>query len=354
VNRSRMVVANVQYKRPTADDAKRNKALLRYLTYRDGRYGDVIQDVGMDRWEDHGLGRSIKEIAAQLDDYRSQHVLAFTLVFNPNPELTAMVPVAQREAFVRELTEQSLARFFEERGIEGGIEHAYVLHHRESESKQSPGLHDPHTHVILPGTYYDEDKGERSPLYFSRNKGVNHIEMLHRAAESTLSDLMDRYVGLEWEQTYDDIEAIREIERSIVEREPHTVAVDEHGRHWEAWIGTRCTDLERTSVGYYRYYPKDSRSEQPTFEADEVDLEFRPFSFNLTHGQAERLVNTLYKFLEEQPSELEHIAAMVEHFDTMPEAERTAIFNYTPEVEREPEPEQEVKPTRSWSFDLDL
>ena len=105
VNHKQMVVANVQYKKPTAGDAKRQKGLLRYLTYREGRHGPAIQETGQERWHDHGLGKSIAEIARRLEDYRSDHVLVFNVVLNANPELMAMVPIEQREAFVRELTE---------------------------------------------------------------------------------------------------------------------------------------------------------------------------------------------------------------------------------------------------------
>jgi hypothetical protein len=127
VNAKQMVVANVQYKKPTADDSKRSKGLLRYLTYRDGRYGSIQQEAGMERWVDRGLGASVKDIAARCESYKSEHVLAFTLVFNTNPELMAMVPLDQRETFVRDLTDTSLERFFEARGIEGGVEFSYML-----------------------------------------------------------------------------------------------------------------------------------------------------------------------------------------------------------------------------------
>ena len=46
MNRKQMVVANVRYKKPTPGDAKRQKGLLRYLTYRDGRTGHHLLWVG--------------------------------------------------------------------------------------------------------------------------------------------------------------------------------------------------------------------------------------------------------------------------------------------------------------------
>ena len=293
MNSNQMCVANVQYKKPTAEGAKSSSGLLRYLTYRDGRYGHIQQEAGMERWVNRGLGASVRDIAARCDALKSAHVLAFTLVFNANPELMAMVPVERREQVVRELTETSLGRFFEARGVEGGVEFSYVMHHRESEDKQAPGLHDPHTHVILPGTFFDEDAGERGALYFSRNKQVNHIELLHRATEQTLRELMEREVGLDWEQRFDTLELMREQQRTIAESKPHGMIPDEQGRTWESWIGQRRTDDERTAVGYYRQFPHDPKTKQTTFKPEELDLEFRPLVNGLSHEQADTLTTWL-------------------------------------------------------------
>lgn len=56
---------------------------------------------------------------------------------------------------------------------------------------------------MLPGTYYDADEGRRVPLYFSRNRHVNHIELLHGIPEQNMVALMERYVGPDWEHRYD-------------------------------------------------------------------------------------------------------------------------------------------------------
>jgi hypothetical protein len=117
MNRKQMVVANVQYKKPTLDDAKRQKGLLRYLTYRDGRTGHIRQQGGVERWHDLGLGHALQEVAQRCEAYKGDHVLAWTLVLNVNPELMHMVPLDQREQFVCALTEQTLTQFFEARSI---------------------------------------------------------------------------------------------------------------------------------------------------------------------------------------------------------------------------------------------
>ena len=257
----------------------------------------------MERWHDHGLGATVGQVAQRCGDYQSQHVLAFTLVFNPNPELTAMVPLDQREQFVCELTEMALERFFEARGVEGGIEYAFVMHHRESENPQSLGLHDPHTHVILPGTYYDEGAGERAPLYFSRNKHVNHVELLHQTTEQTQRELLDRYVGRDWEQRYDALEAVREQQRAIVETAPHGTLSDEKGRAWDTWIGERRTHDEHSAVGYYRSFPRDAKTEQTTFKPDELGLEFRPLVRGLLHEQAATVATWIGQSMKDYPEQ---------------------------------------------------
>ena len=295
-----MGVADVKFKRPTA--AKESKGLLRYLTYRDGRYGHIQQEAGNERWIDHGMGASVGEIASRCDDYQSKHVLAFTLVFNPNPDLIAMVPLEDRETFVKTLTETALDRFYEARGTDGGIEYSYVLHHRASEDPESPGLHDPHTHVILPGTFFDEGKGLRTGLYFNQNNREKHIDMLHEATEQTVRDLMDRYAVPDWEQRYDVIAAEREQQRRVVEEERHGGLIDGKGRGWEFWYGARRTGEETSAVGYYREFPKDKNSKQTEFEPDEVQLEFRPVASGLTPDWANRLARLVADYVQQHPT----------------------------------------------------
>ncbi len=355
MNHKQMVVANVQYKKPTSDDAKRQKGLLRYLTYREGRHGPAIQETGQERWHDHGLGRSIAEIARRLDDYRSDHVLVFNVVLNANPELMAMVPVEQREAFVRELTETTLDRFFEARGLDGGPEYSYVMHHRDSENRESPGLHDPHTHVVLPGTVFDEGEGERSPLYFSRNKHENHIDLLHRVTEGAMAEQMERYVGLDWERRYDSIEVVREQQRQVTEAEPHGGLIDDQERTWPMWFGTRRTDEQTTAAGYYRFYPVDSKSTQTTFEPDEVALEFRPLATGLTHDRAELLIRAVADHADRHPDiTLDEMMDLVEHFGALSPEELDRVLDHAPEPPAVTQPEEEPDPPSFGGFEIEL
>lgn len=248
--------------------------LLKYLTYRESRYEKARQSGGRDRWLDRGMGGSVAEIADRCDAYRSDHVLLFNVVINPQPDLIRMVPYEQRGQFVLQLTERTMNDFFDARGIDTGVEWSAVLHHRKTDGEEAPGQHNPHTHVVLPGTYYDADEGRRRPLYFSRNKQVNHIEMLHRITENTMSDLMDHYAGRDWEQRYDALAAIRERQEQVAYFEvAHGSLNDE-----PVWAGVRRTDEDTSAAGYYGWFEdREGR----------MKLQFRPVVPDINHEEAE-------------------------------------------------------------------
>lgn len=301
-----MCVANVQYKKPSADGAKQSKNLLRYLTYRESRDEAARHVSGRERWVDHGMGGSVAEIAQRCDGFKSEHVLTFSLVCNPNPDLMAMVAPEEREQFVRELTESMVNGFFDERGLDTGIEYSFVLHHRLTDDLQAPGLHDPHTHIVLPGTVYDEEHGQRVPLFFSRNRKVNHIEMLHDVTERTMAEQMERYVGPDWEQRYDELAAVREQERTIADTEPHGVMLDDKGESWDVWCGTRRTDEQQTAVGFYRWYAAATED-----DPDALRLEFRPLAAGLTHGQAAFFARVLAQEMNGDMDKLKELAGLL-------------------------------------------
>jgi len=306
MDRKQMCVANVQYKKPSADGAKQSKNLLRYLTYRESRTEKAQFVAGRERWIDHGMGGSVAEIAGRCDDLKSKHVLTFSLVCNPNPDLIAMVAPEEREQFVRELTENMVNGFFDERGLDTGIEFSYVLHHRLTDDPQAPGLHDPHTHIVLPGTVYDEEHGQRVPLFFSRNRKVNHIDLLHDVTERTMVAQMERYVGPDWEQRYDELTAVREHECQIIADEPHGVTLDDKGERWDVWCGTRRTDEQQTAVGFYRYYPTSTEQ-----DPDALRLEFRPLIAGLLHEQAAFFAQALAREMNSDIEKLRELAALL-------------------------------------------
>ncbi|MBZ0298188.1 MAG: hypothetical protein K8J31_00505 [Anaerolineae bacterium] len=324
-----MCVSNLRYKRPTADEGKRMKHLLGYLTYRDSRDQGAKMVAGQERWVDHGMGGSVAAIAQRCDDLRSQHVLTFSLVVNPNPQLVAMIPHEQREQFMRELTERTVDGFFEARGLDTGCEYSYVLHHRESDDPQAPGMHNPHTHVVLPGTVWSEEYGERINLYFSQSKKVDHIEMLHDVTEQHMADILDRYVGLNWERRFDALEALREEQRQIAQAEPHGYHISEDGLEIPFWGGVRQMDEENCAVGYYMPFAD---------EDGEISLQFRPVAAGLDRHYAGQLSAVVAERLNQYPDD--HLRLYQETIRIMLEEEHEDI--------------QPPQPTVARSFDIDL
>lgn len=306
MDRKQMCIANVQYKKPSDDGAKQSKNLLRYLTYRESRDEAARHVAGRERWVDHGMGGSVAEIAQRCDDLKSEHVLTFSLVCNPNPDLIGMVAPEDREQFVRELTESMVNGFFDERGLDTGVEFSFVMHHRLTNDSQAPGLHDPHSHIVLPGTVYDEEHGQRVPLFFSRNRKVNHIEMLHDVTERMMVAQMERYVGPEWEQRYDELAQVREQERTIAETEPHGVMLDDKEERWDVWCGTRRTDDQQTAVGFYRWYAAATED-----DPDALRLEFRPLATGLTHEQAAFFARVLAREMNGDMDKLKELAGLL-------------------------------------------
>jgi hypothetical protein len=318
MDRKQMCIANVQYKKPSEDGAKQSKNLLRYLTYRESRDEAARHVAGRERWVDRGMGGSVAEIAQRCDDLKSEHVLTFSLVCNPNPDLIAMVAPEDREQFVYELTESMVNKFFDERGLDTGIEFSFVLHHRLTDDPQAPGLHDPHTHIVLPGTVYDEEHGQRVPLFFSRNRKVNHIDLLHDVTERTMAEQMEHYVGPDWEQRYDELAAVREQECTIAETEPHGLMLNDKGENWNVWCGTRRTDEQQTAVGFYRWYAAATED-----DPDALRLEFRPLVLGLPHEQAAFFAQVLAREMNDDMDKLKELAGLLNGMNV--EQRRTLI-----------------------------
>jgi hypothetical protein len=221
MDRKLSVIANVKYQSPKGKGAAQLKGLLRYIQYRDDRDGHIPQRRGLERWVDYGLGSNFQTIAANCEDFKSEHVQAFTWVINPNPDLMAFVAEKKREQFIRELTEATLEQFFEARELDVP-EYAYAIHRRETGDHRD----NPHAHVILPGTYHSWADGSRLPLYMNRYKKENHIEMLHEAAQAQMDVLMQHYVGLDWEQQYDALIAERQLPiEPEIEVPPETISL---------------------------------------------------------------------------------------------------------------------------------
>lgn len=284
MNRKLMCVSNLKYKPPTAHGSQQAGNLLKYVTYRESHDQRAIRVEGQDRWMNRGMGGSVRDIMERCLAYQSEHVLLFSLVINPQPDLIAMVPPEERESFVRELTERVVERFFEARGIDTGVEWSAVLHHRQTDSLESPGQHNPHTHVILPGTYYHADEGQRKPLYFSTRGGLNHIELLHSVTQQQMVDLLERHVGRDWEQRYDALDAYRQ------QQAERAVSGTAHGV-WEGnpvWAGVRRTDDAHSAAGVYGHFDR----KQP----DQV--QFRALQTALSHEAAADIARQLEQELK--------------------------------------------------------
>lgn len=293
MNRKQMCVSNVKYKKPTASESKRMGNLLKYLTYRESRTEKAHHAGGRERWLDRGMGDTVAAIAERCEAYQSEHVLMFSLVMNPNVDLIRMVPPEQREQFVRQLTERTMNDFFDARGIDTGVEWSAVLHHRQTDSGEAPGQHNPHTHVVLPGTYYDADEGRRKPLYFSRNREVDHIEMLHEVTQDNMVVLMERFAGHDWEQRYDELAAIREQQEQVAHIEKAHGYEPEIGA---VWAGLRRTDEDTSAVGIYGFFKN---------REGETALQFRPMLADLDHEEAELHATQLKDQLRERRDERE-------------------------------------------------
>lgn len=199
-------------------------------------------------------------IAQACSATQSDHVLLFSLVVNPNPNLAALIPPPEREAFVRTLTEQTVATYFEARGIDTGVEYSYVVHQRTTDDPQSPGQANPHAHVVLPGTVYNELSGEREPLYFSKNKQVDHIALLHRMTEQVMAPLLEQVVGSDWEQRYDALAQAREQQADNALDRAYDAEIDQN----PVWSGIRQTDEQTSTVGVYGLFPNGHVPMRPT------------------------------------------------------------------------------------------
>jgi hypothetical protein len=148
--------------------------------------------------------------------------------------------------------------------------------------------------------------------------------MLHDLTERQVADQMDRYVGLDWEQRYDDLEAVREAQLAITEQPAHgAIELDEDVFNF--WVGARRTDEQISATGYYR-----------TVEADEV--EFRPLIGGLKHDEAELLARLLHSEIGGDFAVLRQLA---DGINEMSGAEREAFFADVRRLDFSP-PDQEL------------
>lgn len=171
------------------------RSTLKYLQYRDNRTDHLAQMQNNERWRDMGMGKHYREIFESCDHLQSKHVLAWTWVVSPAPDLMVLVPEEKRPQLVCDLTERIVEDYYTERGFELP-EYSYVLHDRLTDTKEDGDeqIQHLHTHVVLPGTV--SSIAERLPVYNNKERG--HDALFRDIATRHFSEMLDDIVGTEW------------------------------------------------------------------------------------------------------------------------------------------------------------
>lgn len=174
---------------------KHLRGKLKYFTYRDNRDEHLKPEDRAERWQDHGLGKDYRTILNNCDKLSSKHVLAWSWVISPAPDLMALVPEDLRRDLVADLTERIVESYYTARGADVP-EYAFVLHNRLTTAKDDddPGLQHLHTHVILPGTVPTLES--RQPFYNNKEKG--HDRLFREIASQHFEVALDEIVGERW------------------------------------------------------------------------------------------------------------------------------------------------------------
>lgn len=187
------------------------KATLKYLQYRDKRNNHLAQSHDYERWQDHGMGVHHGEIYKNCDRLQSKHVLAWTWVISPAPDLMALVPEDQRRELLYDLTEGVVEDYYTERGLDVP-EYSYLMHNAKTKAQngESPQEH-LHTHVILPGTA--PSTADRLPVYNNATKG--HDRLFREIASRHFAEALDQRIGMDWRRLREDPEPERDDDPSI-------------------------------------------------------------------------------------------------------------------------------------------
>lgn len=163
---------------------------LKYFTYRNDRSDHVSHQRGRPkprRWVDRGLGGDYGQILQRCQKRQSEHVLAWTYVVSPDPALMKLIPNAQRQGVLEELTEQIVTAYYEVRDVDVPP-YAYVTHDRATKG----GAQQLHTHVVLPGTA--ETFFGTEPFYNNKRQ----VNTFNEIATQQFEQLLDREIGRDW------------------------------------------------------------------------------------------------------------------------------------------------------------
>jgi len=195
------------------------RATLKYFQYRDSRNQHVDQDEDAGRWVDHGLGDHYRAIFENCDKLKSKHVLAWTWVISPAPDLMALVPEDERRDLVLDLTERIVEEYYTSRGFDVP-EYSYLLHDRLTDPDDGEeALQQLHTHVVLPGTA-PLPGADRQAVYNNKERG--HDKLFREIAGRHFSAALDEIVGAEW----------RRLREEELEIEPEHPAPDD----FDSWF----------------------------------------------------------------------------------------------------------------------
>ena len=168
---------------------------LKYLQYRDKVQNQLAANRDYERWQDRGMGIHWRDIMKNSDALQSKHVLAWTWVISPAPDLMALVPEEQRPELVLDLTERIVEEYYTLRGFEVP-EYSYVLHDRLTQPEDgSEPLQQLHTHVVLPGTAPLAGT-DRQAVYNNKEKG--HDALFREIASKHFTDALDRLIDPDW------------------------------------------------------------------------------------------------------------------------------------------------------------
>jgi hypothetical protein len=171
------------------------RSTLKYLEFREDRDTRTSAQNRQDRWQDRGLGQHYREIFTNCDQLKSPHVLAWTWVISPAPDIMALVPEAQRREVVMDVTERIVESYYEARGFQTPP-YSYVTHDRRTKE----GEQQLHTHIVLPGLAPTVEGWE--PIYNHKRKG--HDQVFNDIAREEMEAVLDLTIGPDWRRLHQE------------------------------------------------------------------------------------------------------------------------------------------------------
>jgi hypothetical protein len=205
-----LIVSDLKYKSPKRRGRGTGhqglRATLKYVQYREGRDTKAGKEKLRDRWQDRGLGAHYREIFSNCDQLKSQHVLAWTWVISPAPDLMALVPEKKRREVVMDVTERVVEAYYEARGFQTPP-YSYVMHDRLTKE----GEQQLHTHIVLPGLAPTVEGWE--PIY--NNKRQKHDELFNEIAHQEFESALDQTIGPEWRRLRAEPEMAQDIPQDV-------------------------------------------------------------------------------------------------------------------------------------------